>query len=236
MAARAYAYRPFDQTDADVAELKTIELEVGPVDVQRSQGAYLYEPIFVFNYGFWDTWEFVIDSQLAWADEVAVASSQQEAAQIGLLVKHVLRKGSLQDGTGPSVATEVGVLVPPLPSQQGNGVGASAALMVSEKWENFTLHLNAEGDYTRTHVPDGIFGFIGEGPERWPVRPVVEFYWEVQTGIAPSVSILGGAIWQLNKTFSLDAAYRVADESKILVQELRAGFTWSFSVGGGETK
>jgi hypothetical protein len=227
----AAAYRPFDQTDADVAELHVVELEVGPVDFQRSPGSTAYEPLFVFNYGFWDAWEVVVDSQIGSADAAAnVAQTWQ--AEVGLLVKHVLRKGSLQEGTGPSVATEIGLLLPPLPSQPGDGVGASVAVMVSQKWENVTLHLNVEGDYTRTHQPDGVFGFIAEGPERWTVRPVAEAYWEIQTGIRPTLSGLLGAIWQVNKQFSLDAAVRVASESQVPLQELRVGFTWSFAVGG----
>jgi hypothetical protein len=225
----AAAYRPFDQTDADVAELHVVELEVGPVDFQLSQGATAYEPLFVFNYGFWDGWEFVIDSQVG-SDDTAKTLTQQWQAEVGLLVKHVLRKGSLQEGTGPSVATEIGLLLPPVPAQSGGGVGASVAVMVSQKWENLTVHVNVEGDYTRTHEPDGVFGFIAEGPERWPVRPVAEAYWEIQTGIRPTLSGLLGAIWQVNKQFSLDAAFRVASESQVPVQELRVGFTWSFSV------
>jgi hypothetical protein len=229
MSSAAWAYRPFDQTDADVAEPARVELEVGPVDFGHSSVGYVYEPTFVLNYGFLPGWELVLDSQVAPPD-LAANVGQTFDAELGVLIKHVVRKGSLQDALGPSVAMEGGALLPPMPTEPGALWGASLAVIVSEKWEHLTLHVNVQGAYTRTHSADGIFGFILEGPQRWRVRPVFETYCELQQGLKPSPSVLGGAIWRLSPDFSVDAAFRVARESTVFVQELRAGFTWAFSL------
>ncbi len=76
----------------------------------------------------------------------------------GAFLKHVLVPGSLQDKTGPSVATEFGVL---LPDSTGNsGVGASLAGIVSQRWDWGTIHLNAETALTRDHHGELFLGAI----------------------------------------------------------------------------
>ena len=61
----------------------------------------------------------------------------------------MLVPGSLQDETGPSVATEFGVLLPD--SNGGSGVGASLPGIVSQRWDWGPIHLNAETALTREH-------------------------------------------------------------------------------------
>jgi hypothetical protein len=73
--------------------------------------------------------------------------------------------GILQDKSGPSVATEFGVL---LPDSTGNsGVGASWAGIVSQRWDWGTAHFNAETALTRDHHADVFVGTILEGPPKW---------------------------------------------------------------------
>ena len=59
----ALAYRPFDGTDADTAELGSFELEMGPVQYYR-QGPrnYLITPALVLNLGIFEATELVIDA------------------------------------------------------------------------------------------------------------------------------------------------------------------------------
>ena len=61
---RAHAYRPFDGTDAAVAELHEFELELGPVGY-ASQGPdhLLVVPRYVLNYGIADRVELVVDGR-----------------------------------------------------------------------------------------------------------------------------------------------------------------------------
>jgi len=62
--ARAWAYRPFNGTDADVAELHDVELEIGPVGYLRegSRGA-LVAPSLIANWGFASDVELVVEGR-----------------------------------------------------------------------------------------------------------------------------------------------------------------------------
>src|SRR5579859_364445 len=63
-ARRAYAYRPFDGTDADVAGLGEFELELGPVHWYSQAGNhYLIAPATVLNLGIFRGVELVVDFQ-----------------------------------------------------------------------------------------------------------------------------------------------------------------------------
>src|SRR3984957_13843763 len=48
----AHAYRPFDGTDADVAELHELELELGPIGYYNRAGAHDFVSGGVLNFGF----------------------------------------------------------------------------------------------------------------------------------------------------------------------------------------
>src|ERR1700728_245146 len=58
----AYAYRPFDGTDGDVAELGAFELELGPTHFYEQGGQkYVLAPATVLNFGIVKDTELVID-------------------------------------------------------------------------------------------------------------------------------------------------------------------------------
>jgi hypothetical protein len=61
----AAAYRPFDGTDAAVADLGETEIELQPFGYQRtgSQSAAV-APFVVYNYGFADRWEMVLQTEM----------------------------------------------------------------------------------------------------------------------------------------------------------------------------
>jgi hypothetical protein len=65
----AAAYRPFDGTDAAVADVNETEIELQPFGWQRtgSQSAAV-APFVVYNYGFADRWEMVLQTENADAD------------------------------------------------------------------------------------------------------------------------------------------------------------------------
>lgn len=220
----ARAYRPFDQTDADVAELHVIELELGPAQLEWSQGRMAFVPTFIFNVGVFPGWELVVDTA---ASATLTGRQPGEVAQFeaGVALKGVLRKGSLQDGEGPSVAIEPELLLPATAGPSGFGV--AAGVIVSQRWPALTVHLNLVPSWSRAHRFAGSIGVIVEGPADWTVRPVAETYMEAQRG-NPSVTVsgLGGLIWRLSPRVSADAALRVATESGVGLLEVRVGLTW----------
>ena len=103
----------------------------------------------------------------------------------GAFLKHVVVPGSLQDKSGPSVATEFGVLLPD--STGDSGVGASWAGIVSQRWDWGTVHFNAETALTRDHHADVFVGSIIEAPSTWKVRPVSEFFYEKDFGVEETI-------------------------------------------------
>src|SRR6202045_1960611 len=72
----------------------------------------------IFNYGFADRWELVLQGTAQVLPEAAGPLSVSN----GAFLKYVLVPGALQGKQGPSVATEFGPLLPPA---GGSGVGFS---------------------------------------------------------------------------------------------------------------
>jgi hypothetical protein len=220
----AFAYRPFDGTDAAVAAPGEVEVELQPAGRLREQKATtLIAPATVLNYGLSDGWEAVLEGQ---GQTPLTPSGPTSITSAGAFLKHVLQPGSLQDKTGPSVATEFGML---LPDSTGNsGVGASLAGIVSQRWDWGTIHLNAESALTRDHHADVFLGGIIEGPSKWSIRPVAEFFYEKEFGQSETISGLVGLIWRVRDNLSFDIALRHALTNGHPVSEVRAGLTFGF--------
>jgi hypothetical protein len=220
----ALAYRPFDGTDAAVAEPGEMEIEFQPAGVMRSDAQKtLVAPATVLNFGLVKNWEAVFEGRLETPFSPSGPTSLTDA---GAFLKHVLRPGVLQDQTGPSIATEFGVL---LPDSIGNtGFGASVAGIVSQRWDWGTVHLNVAGQLTRDQHADVFTGIIIEGPSKWAVRPVAEIFYEEEFGQAHTISGLVGAIWQVKDNLSFDVGFRHAIVNGVKVDEVRAGLTVGF--------
>lgn len=228
-ASRAEAYRPFDGTDADVAELGSFELELGPVHwYDRAGKNYLIAPATVLNLGIFEHTELVVDFQHFVALGALDGRPRQALRGTDVLVKHVFREGILQGKSGLSVALELGPLTPEL-----NGTaafGASADLILSYRWAWGTVHFNEWPEYLREHELDLFSGVIVEGPHEWLVRPVSEFFYEQQVRGDRTVSGLIGAIWTPRDSFVLDLGFRAERIGAENVAEIRFGFTWAVPV------
>ena len=220
----ASAYRPFDGTDAAVADKGTLEIEMQPAGLFKdASGTTLIAPATRFNYGFIENWEAVLEGQVETPLSPSGPSSLKAA---GAFLKGVLREGTLQDKAGPSVATEFGVLLPD--SRGDSQFGASLAGIVSQRWEWGAIHLNGVAELTRDHRADLFAGVIVEGPSKWTVRPVAEVFYEREFGKAETVSGLVGLIWKASDDLSFDVGLRHALTNGHPVNELRAGLTVGF--------
>jgi hypothetical protein len=231
MPARADAYRPFDGTDADVAETKVFELEVGPVHYYR-QGShnFLIAPDLVLNLGVFEGTELVVDA----SNFVALGKPEPGVARVSLLgddvlMKHVFREGTLQDKTGISLAAEGGLLIPEI--NGSSGFGGSLDVITSYRWSWGTAHWNEWFEYKREQHADLFTGVILEGPPDWIVRPVAEFFYDKDFVDGETTSALLGAIWTLNDSWSFDVGLRGARIDDEYAAEARAGLTWSVRLG-----
>ena len=222
----AWAYRPFDGTDAAVADEGKIEIELQPAGRLRDvSGTTLVAPAARFNYGLTKTWEAVLEGQIQTPLSPTGPSNLTAA---GAFLKGVLREGSLQDKAGPSVATEFGVLLPD--STGDSRFGASLAGIVSQRWDWGAIHLNGAAALTREHRGDLFLGVIIEGPSKWAVRPVAEVFYENEFGKSETISGLVGLIWQVRDDLSFDVGVRHGWTNRHPVNEVRAGLSFGFSL------
>jgi hypothetical protein len=222
----ASAYRPFDGTDADVAEAGEFELELGPLHyAQEGEETSLFTPT-VLNLGLVPRLEFIIDF-------VPVLARSGGGAQLkdgDVFLKYLLRSGTLQAESGPSIAIEGGPLLPELNGE--SGVGASLNLALSQRWGSWTVHLNNEAELSRREL---VFSYaadlMGELELGAPLRPVAELGFEIEPSSgATSYAALGGVIWSVAEDFALDAAARVGRREGVNAFEARLGLTWAIQI------
>lgn len=224
LAAPASAYRPFDGTDAAVADPGEVEIEFQPAGVISSEEQKtLIAPATVFNFGIVKDWEAVFEGLV---QTPLTPSGPTSLSASGAFLKYVLREGVMQDRPGPSIATEFGVLFPD--SIGDTGFGARIDGIVSQRWEWGSVSFNLVGELTRDQKADLFSGVILEGPFKWKVRPVAEFFYEEEFGKAHTISGLIGAIWQVQDNLSFDVAFRHAMVNGAPVNEVRAGLTIGF--------
>jgi len=233
-ASPAEAYRPFDSTDADVAAPGVFELELGPVHWHDRAGQHsLLAPVTVLNFGILPATELVVDFQGSIA--LGPLEGRPRMALLGtdVMVKHVLRDGTLQGKTGPSIALEVGILTPELNGTDAFGAAGNLILSFRSHWG--TVHFNERPGLSRKHELDLFSGVIVEGPHEWRVRPVSEMFFEREFGVERTASALVGAIWSAHEVLSFDLGLRAARIGAENAAELRLGFTWSSSTGAAHS-
>jgi hypothetical protein len=128
----ARAYRPFDGTDAAVAETGEIEIELGPVEYLRAEAQrMLFVPDVRVNYGFTPRWEASLEGDVARGLTAGIPRTSLVESEA--LLKSVLREGSLHDKPGPSIATEFGVRLPGINDE--HGTGAILTGIASQRWD-----------------------------------------------------------------------------------------------------
>jgi len=227
---KAWAYRPFDGTDAAIAETGEIEVELGPVEYLR-EGAErtLVAPDYRINYGFTSGWEASIEGKAAHGMTADFPGASLVESDV--LLKGVLREGGLQEKPGPSIATEFGILLPGINGEHGTGAVVNA--IASQRWDWGTIHLNAQIALSREQHADYFLDTIIEGPHDWVVRPVSEVFYEQDIGLLRTRSVLIGAIWQVQDNIAVDFAVRGARVNDHTAGEIRAGVTFAFGVTKG---
>jgi hypothetical protein len=227
----ANAYRPFNSTDAAVAAKGEMEIEFGPLGfVKEGPDKSLVAPSVIFNWGFADGWELVLEGRhFLQLGSNNSGESRFRVEDNALSLKGVLREGSLQEKTGVSVATELGALLPTINGETGAGV--QETVIVSQRWPDLTVHLNGAVAWTRAHRLGLFGGAIFEVHDAWTLRPVAEFFVEGERDVPTAVSGLVGAIWRVRDGLSFDAGFRLARAGGVNTTEIRAGLTWAFSMG-----
>lgn len=232
----AFAYRPFDGTDADVAELGDFELELGPVHwYSQEDSHYLLAPATVLNLGFAPRWELVVDFQNYVGIDIPPGQARDRLLDTDILTKVIVVPGVLQDkGPWPSVAAEFGPLLPNVNGEES--FGASLDVIVSERWSWMTVHVNNWVELSRGDLDvDWFEGVILEGAFHAPVRPVSELYVEREfvTNLTTWSALIGG-IWREGENLDLDVGLRQASVAGERATEVRLGLTWTLGLWGSK--
>jgi len=231
----ARAYRPFDGTDADVAKEGEYEVEIGPGYLRQGDDRFGVLPWMINNLGIAKGHELVLEGKhvVALTDPGPVGRSR--VVGTGFFLKSMLRRGSMQEETGPSVASEIGALLPQV--NDDHALGASLAVIVSQRWKPVAMHINMGNALSRDRHYVLFVGAIVEGPSEWPVRPVAEVFLErsfeggaIGDGLVRSALV--GAIYRFRDSLSFDAGLRVAREGEQSAFEVRAGLTFGLSLWG----
>jgi hypothetical protein len=116
----ALAYRPFDGTDAAVADVNEVEIELGPLGWRKDNSqTTLIAPAFIYNYGFAERWEFVAQGQF---ETPLSPTGPTSLAATGAFLKYVVKPGVLQDQSGLSTASEFGPLLPEVNGDRGTAL------------------------------------------------------------------------------------------------------------------
>jgi len=231
-ASPARAYRPFDGTDADVADVGNFELELGPVNwYSLGPGHYLVAPATVLNLGFAPRWELVGEFQNVVGVDPLPGEARVRLLGNDVLLKVVVVPGSLQGiGRGPGAAVELGPLLPNVNGE--DAFGASCDVIVSQRWPGLVLHANSWIRLTRgTLRLDGLEGVILEGSLEDALRPVGEVFVEHEwvAGVTTWSGLLGG-IWRAREGLDLDVGLREARVGDQTATEVRLGVTWTIGV------
>ena len=170
----ALAYRPLPTNDAAVADPGEMEVELQPAGARSSEGQKtLIAPATVINYGFAKNWEAVLEGRL---ETPLPTSGPTSFTDGGLFLKHILRPGvCCKTKTGPSIATEFGVL---LPDSIGDTrpLAPSIAGIVSQRWDWGTATFERRGSAnTRSACRPFHRNYSSRGPTNGPCAQLLNF-------------------------------------------------------------
>jgi hypothetical protein len=222
----AWGYRPFVSTDAAVADVKEIEIELGYFNWQRERQENTFGvPSLVINYGLVPSLELVGEFALEEPVHGTVRLADPEVS-----LKGIIRDGFLQGKSGISLAFEAGLLLPSTGKQEKR-LGFEALGILSGQLYGLNYHLNLGGgvDRSQSH-PFMLWGMIVELPISETIRLVGEINGEAARETSADSSALIGFIWNAPlPNLALDAGIRRGISRTAADWMVTAGLTFSFS-------
>lgn len=224
-AAPAFAYRPFVSTDAAVADLHEVEIEMGAFTLTRTGATGAYSvPQAVYNYGVVHRVEAVAQTSFNEAQHGPTRIGENE-----LSVKVVAKEGFLQEKPGDSVAFETALLLPS-DSEGEERTGFSETGIWSHNVYGTIFHVNAGAgiDQLRTDA-FAQWGVIAERLLSRHFRIVGEINGQSQPELPPNNSGLVGTLWETPKpNLFIDAGVRRGLSAEAADWQYTVGFTYGF--------
>ena len=223
----AQAYRPFDLTDAEVARRQNFEIEVGPAEWMGVGSEHsLRAPALSINYGVAKGLELSLEGANRVALEPAPHEPRARLEDIAIAMKQVLRRGSLQDAPGISVAMEDAIL---LPERGESHLGAAARMIASSAGRLGLAHFNVGAERRPERRDACSAGVVFEAGDKFGIAPAIELEVEAAHGAPAEHSATLGLIYVPGESTEYDLALRVARMGDENILEIRAGSTFQFS-------
>ena len=194
----ALAYRPFVSTDAAVADRGEVEIEFGYAGFRRTDGhTAIVAPTVIANIGLGRGLEAVAEFKLLNDLSRAEERDHTRFEDTAISLKWVAQEGALQErGSAPSLAVELGALLPTLRGQ--DRPGGELVGVASGRTLGWTYHVNGGGVVEPGRGEPGVvWGFIVERPLLDRVRAVAEVNGESVRGSEADNSALFGAVWDV---------------------------------------
>ena len=226
-ASPAWGYRPFVATDAAVVGPRELEIELGYFTLERADQKNTFTtPKLVLNYGLMRNLEVVGEFELE-----KPPGEDVELTDPALFLKAILKEGVLQQKDGPSVAAEVGPLLPATAVGERK-FGFEGIGILSGARPPLTYHLNLGAGIDRAKAdPFTIWGIIIELPLLSNLRLVGEVNGESTERESAHNSGLLGVIWQLPLSpVLIDAGMRRGISGGAPDWQLTTGLTFAFSL------
>jgi hypothetical protein len=220
---RAWGYRPYDATDADVADDDEVEVELGWQRADSNEGD-LNSMNAVLNFGLGGDREVVAEGK--WRKfRPPVGEPDSSFGDLGVFLKQIHRRGSLQGESGLSFASECGALIPT--QHEHAGVGAECLLITSHELSSVAIHINAGLAYEANHRWARSFGLIVEGTSDQRFKPGLELSQERRDGERSEIAVMIGVTWAIATTCAIDIAHRQQLQPSTDPREWRMGLTWT---------
>lgn len=232
-ASDAQAYL-IETNDARVAPHGTFELELQPIGyyqlVVGDESYELIAPSTQLYLGIAPGWDVLYLTRGFGLIQGDPAQGAYTMADQMFAFRAMLVRGAYSDEgfDGPSLTLQMGVLLPGVDAEPG--FGANLALLFAQKWDAGTLHLNAWVNLTRDRTLNVFLTSAIEGPEAWPVRPVVEVWIDLVLDGEPMLSGLLGAVVDVTDDFALQGGVRMGGWEDWLDLEVRLSAYWTVEV------
>jgi hypothetical protein len=195
---RAFGYRPFVSTDAAVADVGEVEVELGFAGFRQDHHRVtIVAPTLIGNLGVVRDLEVVGEFKLANDLTHRRGDDATRFEDTAVSLKWVFREGVLQDdGTRPSLAVELSALVPTLRDQ--TRPGGELVGLLSGRTLGWTYHVNGGALVEPgTSEPGVTWGVIAEHAIRGPLRAVAEVNGESVRRSRADDSALLGLVWSV---------------------------------------
>jgi len=227
----AHAYRPFDFSDADVAEEHTLEIELAPVEfARRGPDHELRVPALTLNFGLGGGYELGVEG----VRNVPIEGEGDEALgptvfESGASITKLVRGGRLQEKQGPSIAVE-GIAL--FPTREGPHMGFETNGVISTAGKTGAVHFGVAASRLPTGEDEAGAGLILETHPFHGWRPVVELKAIGTRGEATDKGLLTGVIFQPSDGLAFDFAVNYGESGGERWTELRGGATYQIGRRG----